>query len=160
VIRIIVEKAGGVPSVEARKRHAGFAVIAVLWLLGSVNLYASLITIIQNQIGGMLIFDHVSRMVTEWLERVGQAERAISLLVFALGLVQMFTVYELWTGKSWSYKLALAVSTLVAISWLSMIALYMSALANREIFLPINVSRPWYSLAANIFWMIVCLRYL
>jgi hypothetical protein len=52
---------------------------------------------------------------------------ANGLLVFTLGLLHLFAIYGLWMGKSWSYKAALAMPILGAVSWISMALLYMSA---------------------------------
>lgn len=121
---------------------------------GSIyNLYMSS----QNISGGLEVLPLLSNpQVPEWFKFGVPAELAINLLVFALGLIQLFTIYGLWTGKSWSYKLALAILVLVAVSWISAAVLYMSAPIELEIRESIN----WVPIGSSIFWMVIYWSYL
>lgn len=148
------EKVEGAISIEARKRPTGLTIIAILWFLGGIyNLYMSSQVISDD----LEVLPHLSDpWVAEWFKFGVPAELAISLLVFALGLIQLFTIIGLWTGKSWSYKLALAIPVLAVVSWISMAALYMSAPIELEIRESIN----WFAVLFSIFWMIIYWSYL
>jgi len=110
---------------EGRKRPTGLTIIAILWFLGGIyNLYMSSQVISDD----LEVLPHLSDpWVAEWFRFGVPAELAISLLVFALGIIQMFTIIGLWTGKSWSYKLALATPVLLVTSNILMTTLYMTA---------------------------------
>lgn len=148
------EKVEGALSIEARKRPTGLTVIAILWFLGGIyNLYMSSQYISDD----LEALPHLSDPgVAEWFKFGVPAELAINLLVFALGLIQLFTIIGLWTGKSWSYKLALAIPVLAAVSWILMAGLYMSAPIELEIRESIN----WVAVGASIFWAIIYWSYL
>jgi len=148
------EKVEGAPSVEARKRPTGLTIIAILWFLGGIyNLYMSSQVISDD----LEVLPHLSESwVAEWFKFGVPAELAINLLVCALGIIQMFTIIGLWTGKSWSYKLALAIPVLAVVSWISMAGLYISA----PIELGIRESINWVPIGASIIWMIIYWSYL
>jgi len=141
-------------STEARKRPTGLTVIAILWFLGAIyNLYMSSQTINAD----LEALPHLSDpWVAEWFKFGVPAELGISLLVFALGLIQMFTIFGLWTGKSWSYRLALAIPLLAAVSWISMTGVYMSA----PIELGIRESINWFPVGMSVLWIFVYWSYL
>jgi len=148
------EKIGEVPSTGVRKRPTGLTIIAILWFLGGIyNLYTSSQTVISDFKALPLLSNP---LMPSWFKFGLPAELAISILVFALGLVQMFTIYGLWTGKSWSYKLALAIPILIAISWISIAGLYMSAPVQYGLGGYIN----WIATGASIFWAIIYWNYL
>ena len=137
------------PPREIMKRPTGLTIIAILWLLGGLyNLYISSQTI-NSDLG-------VLSSLYGWFKFGVPAELAISLLVFALGLAQMFTIYGLWTGKSWSYKLALAIPVLGVVISISLVGLYMSA----PIELGIRESINWVLVGSSIFWAIIYWSYL
>ena len=94
--------------------------------------------------------------IPEWFRLGVPAELGISLLSFAVGLFQLFTIYGLWTGKSWSYKLALAIPVLGAVSWILLAALYMSAPAELGLGAYIN----WVAVTTSIVWVGVYWWYL
>lgn len=130
--------------VERPKRPLGLTVIAIVWLLGGLyNLYASLQTIGTDL--GLLPFLSLPT-VPEWFRFGVPAELAISFLVTAVGLVQLFTIYGLWTGKSWSYKLALAIPLLAVVLWISQVGLYASA----PVEYGLSTALPWGGLVGSL----------
>jgi len=139
---------------EVRKRPVGLTVLAILWFLGGLyNLYQGSQAIsLDLEVLPLLN----SPNMPEWFKFGVPAELAISLFVFVLGLLQIFATYGLWTGKPWSYKLALAVPILNAVSWLSVAVLYASAPIEFEIADPFD----WVSAFFSIFWAIIFLSYL
>jgi len=146
------------PSVEERverpKRPLGLTVIAVLWLLGGIyNLFMSSQTIGSD----LQVLPLLSRpTVPEWFKFGVPVELAINLVGFALGLVQLFTIYGLWTGKSWSYRLALAVPLLAVVLLASQVGLYESA----PVELDLLKAALWVSLVTGIAFAVVYWNYL
>jgi hypothetical protein len=135
-------------------RPAGLTIIAILWFLGGiVNLYVSSTTISGDLEVLPLLSDP---MVPEWFKFGVPAEIGINLFAFSFGIIQMFTIVGLWTGKSWSYKMALTIPVLAAVSWIAWGALFMSA----PIELGFRESTKWVPIGASIFWAIIILSYL
>lgn len=143
--------------IEAGKRPTGLTIIAILWLLGGIyNLYMSSQGISANLAVLPYYWRRADIMRYQWFQFAVPAELAISILVFALGLIQIFTIYGLWTRKSWSYKLALAVPVFGVVTWILMIGLYMSAPIELGIWESINL----VPVVSSTFWMIIYWSYL
>lgn len=86
-----------VPSTETMKRPLGLTIISTIWLPGGfANIVLSL-SVVQYGI--------------EWWYRTGYVLRTFvtSIIALVLGFVQIYTIYGLLKGKSWSYRLALIV---------------------------------------------------
>jgi hypothetical protein len=135
-------------------RPTGLTIIAILWFLGGIlNLFISSVLINSDLEVLPLLSDP---MMKEWFKFAVPAELGIGLFAFSLGIIQMFTIVGLWMGKSWSYKMALAIPVLAAVGWIALGGLAMSA--------PIEFggieSVPWLSIGASIFWAIMILSYL
>jgi len=140
------------PPSEARKRPRGLTIIAILWFIGGIyNLYISSQTISAD----LEALSYLSRLPT-WFRFGVPAELAINLLAFALGLIQMFTIYGLWTGKPWSYRLALAVPILAFVSVILEALLYLSAPIQYGLIDDIN----WAVVGGSIIGMGIYLSYL
>lgn len=90
--------------VEARKRPKGLTILSILWCVGcGYNLYVGLNTI-RIDLGVWPILSNP--LLPEWFRFGIPAELFISIIVTVFGIIQMFTIYGWWTGKSWSYKTA------------------------------------------------------
>lgn len=107
------------------KRPDGISIIATLWLFSGVhNSLISSMTILLNQ----AILTSVGVWELEpFLEFRFNFEAILGCLNLFLGILQILTVYWLWKGKKYSYKLALVVPIILVISNFSSIALYASA---------------------------------
>ena len=138
----------------ARKRPTGLTIIAILWFVGGViNLYSSSNSIRVDLNALPRLSDPT---LPRWFTFGVPAELLISLLVFALGLIQLYTIYGLWSGRSWSYRLALTIPILGMIGWVSLAGLYMSAPPG----FGIRESAPWILVGFSVFWTIVYWVYL
>lgn len=134
------------------KRPRGLTVIAILWLLGGIaNLYLSS----QNIILGLEALSYLF-LLPEWFQLGIPVELAFSIGIFALGLIQLVTIFGLWTGKSWSCKLALAIPLLNAISWILTVGLYLSA----PIEFGFRESINWAPAVSSLFWIFLYWSYL
>jgi len=101
------------PSAERMKRPLGLTVISILWLLGGFwNLYAGITTISSD----VELLPYLSSpSLPAWFQLAMPAEIIIYSLLLVFALVQLMTIYGLWTGRSWSYKLALLIPLAMAI---------------------------------------------
>lgn len=140
--------------VERLKRPLGLTVISILWLLGGIfNLYTSS-QVIGTDLEALPFLSFPT--VPEWVRFALPIDLAIGVLSFFLGLVQLFTIYGLWTGKSWSYKLALAIPILIVFTWISAVGLYASAPAEYGLLTSVE----WGGLLASVFYASVYWVYL
>jgi len=113
------------------KRPDGITAIAILWFLGGIyNVYVSFQTISTDVSFLPYLSDSA---VHSWFSFGLPAEIAISLLSLFLGLLQIVTVFGLWMGKKYSYRLALLVPIILVIGYVCSIALYASAPAELEL---------------------------
>lgn len=147
------EKFGEAVSLKTKKRPIGITIIAVLWFLGGI---LTLYTCSQEISAGIELLPYLSNLSTpKWFNFGIPTILAVNLLAFALGLIQIFAVYGLWTGKSWSYKLALSIPVLAVVIDISLVGLYMSA----PVWLGLREYIDWVSVGSKIFWMIIYLSY-
>lgn len=138
------------------KRSGGLMLIALLWLFyGVVNVYFSCRGIIAD-VGVLPYLSYPS--MPEWSKLGVPAELALSVFRLCLGLLQIVTFLGLWTGKRYSYKLALPVAMLLVINSLAITGLYLSAPAQLDLSYYIGFSLIF--LAIDIAWAIVYWRYL
>lgn len=138
--------------IEARKRPTGLTVIAMLWFIGSSY---GIITSVGAFFNFYMIWPLLSEpSVLEWYKFGVPAEFAITLVLFVLTCFSICVVYGFLTGKSWSYKLALALPILGVIGWSLRTGLYMWAPIELEFS---NVD--WTSLGAGLVWLIVIWAY-
>jgi len=136
------------------KRPTGLTIIAIAWLFGGIlNLYTSS-QIISSDLETLQFLSLPD--MPEWYKLGVPAEIAIALLISALGLAQMYTIYGAWTGKAWSYRLALAIPILTAIASSSHAALYVSA----PIELGLRRSVNWGVVSSNMVWLVIYWGYL
>jgi len=143
-----------IPSTTTKRRPTGLTIIAIAWLFGGIlNLYTSS-QIISPDLETLQFLSLPD--MPEWYRLGVPAEIAIALLIFALGLAQMYTIYGLWTGKAWSYRLALAIPILTAIASASHAALYVSA----PIELSLRRSVNWSVVSSNMVWLVIYWGYL
>ena len=116
-----------------KSRPTGLTIIAILWILfGLVNVVGGLdaaSTDLNTPLPSASTFGLNSSQIAavNWLQSGIWADSVISLLVFCVGIAQIFVVYGLWTGKPWSYRGALAVLIIVVLLWASRTALYSTA---------------------------------
>ena len=82
----------------------------------------------------------------------------LSGIVLALGLVQIVTVFGLWTGKKYSYKLALAVPVVHVVLSVCFVVLYATAPA--ELGLISSVGSSVFGLAVGLTFLVVIWWYL
>ena len=138
---------------EAVKRPMGLTIIAVVWLIGGiVELYVGAVTINDDLEVLPLLSDPD---MPDWFRFGVPAQITIYLFIFALGLVRLCTIYGLWTGRSWSYKLAMPVPVLNVIGWMLDVGLLMSA----PVEFGLRESISWSS-ASSILWVIIYWGYL
>ncbi|MBU7038463.1 MAG: hypothetical protein HXS52_11080 [Theionarchaea archaeon] len=108
-----------------QKRPTGLSIVSVLWILwGVLNLF--LVSLYVN--ADLSVMSSASyQTMHEWLRFALPAELALNLTAFAASLVMVFAGYGLLTGKSWSYKLTLAIVLVPIILNSLVIMLYLSA---------------------------------
>lgn len=137
------------------KRPIGLTPIALLWFFyGVVNVYFSCRGIIAD----IAVLPYLSNpSIPEWSKLGVPAELALSVLRLCLGLLQIVAFPGLWTGKRYSYKLALPVAILLVINSLAITGLYLSAPAELELRYYIGFSLLF--LAIDAAWAIVYWRY-
>jgi len=138
------------------KRPGGITAIAILWLIGGVvNVYASFQTISQD----VAVLPYLSdSAVHPWFSFGVPAEIILGILNLFLGLLQIVTVFGLWTGRRYSYRLALVVPIILVIGNVCSIALYASAPA--ESGLGFNVGVSVVGLTVSIMWVAIYCRYI
>jgi hypothetical protein len=138
------------------KRPDGITAIAILWFLsGMFNVYLSFQTISMDVSLLPFLSDP---SVHSWFSFGVPAEIAISLLSLFLGLLQIVTVFGLWTGKRYSYRLALLVPLILVIGYVCSIALYASAPS--ELALLSNAGTLVIGLVMGVFWLGVYWQYI
>lgn len=107
------------------KRPMGLMIISILWGLGAI--YNIIISLYGISVYLPVLPFLSDPLVLEWFKFGVPVALAINVLVFVLGIIQLFTIYGLLKGKSWSYYLALAIPILASGTSISTIILYMSA---------------------------------
>jgi len=84
------------------KRPDGITVIVILWFLSGIfNVYMSF-QIISTDVSYLPLLSDPT--LHSWFSFGLPAEIAINLLSLFLGLLQIVTVFGLWTGKKYSYR--------------------------------------------------------
>lgn len=108
------------PPAEGMKRPLGLTIISILWLIGGIwNLYTS-VTTISMDVELLPYLSHPS--IPAWFQMGVPAEIIIYSFLLVLALLQLITIYGLWTGKSWSYRLGLLIPLIIAIlTWAELI---------------------------------------
>jgi len=91
------------------KRPTGIVVLCVLWFLGGLyNVFAGLSTLASDVDVMTSESYYYDQELQSWLSWAIPTEAIIMVIVALLGIVQFVTIYGLWNGKSWSYKLGIA----------------------------------------------------
>ena len=140
-----------------QKRPAGLTAIAILWFVGALlNILNSLLVLNQ----GVAALPYLSNSgLHSWFSFGVPIEMVLSGIVLALGLVQIVTVFGLWTGKKYSYKLALAVPVVHVVLNVCFVALYATAPAELGL-----ISHVWvlsvFGLAVGLAFLVVIWWYL
>ena len=87
-----------------------------------------------------------------------QKSQLASLLSLFLGLLQIVTVFGLWTGKRYSYRFALLIPIILIIGYVCSIALYASAPAELELLSSMGIFVS--GLVMGVFWLGVYWQYI
>lgn len=124
-----MEKPSVVSEVESqKKRPAGLAIITVLWLLGGIfTIYVVTQAVSADLETLSMLSGSLAQILPECYKFGVEAELGINIIATAGAIVQLVTIYGLWTGKPWSYKLAPTVPILIVSSHTLSAALYLSA---------------------------------
>ena len=121
---------GSVPPTvpPVKRRPLALTVISILWLIGAlINILGGLNTVSID----VSVLSYLSNpIVPQWFQFGVPAELAITSIIVVLGILQLITIYGLWTGRPWSYLPALAIPIISVIVTFSLIALYASAPAS------------------------------
>jgi len=139
-----------------QKRPDGLTAIAILWFVGALlNVLNSFLVLSQ----GAAALPYLSNSgLHEWFSFGVPIEIVLSGLVLALGLVQIVTVFGLWTGKKYSYKLSLAVPVVHVVLSVCFVVLYATAPA--ELGLISSVGSSVFGLAVGLAFLVVIWWYL
>lgn len=108
-----------------RIRPTVLMIITGLWALGLLFNFSYSISTIRIGLG--LLPSLADASVPEWFRLGVPAETTISFLIFALALIQTVTIVGLWTGRAWSYRLALTLTILFVFTSGSSTGLYLLA---------------------------------
>jgi hypothetical protein len=150
---------GASPSEEMKRRPRpkGLAFLVILWFAtGVYNLYVGLSGIKAD----LQAFQFLSSL-PEWF-RIGiPAEFALNVIVFVVSLVAMVIIYGLWTGKSWSDRLALGIPLSITVIDMLSLALYYSAPAEVQAYVAAgDVSVNWGVTLFSAFATVMCWNFL
>ena len=139
-----------------QKRSDGLTAIAILWFIGALlNVLNSFLVLSQ----GVAALPYLSNSgLHEWFSFGVPVEIVLSGIVLALGLVQMVAVFGLWTGKKYSYKLALTVAVFLVVLSVCFVVLYSTAPA--ELGLISSVGSSVFGLAVGLVFLVVIWWYL
>jgi len=139
-----------------QKRPNGLTAIAILWLIVALlNILNSLLVLSQ----GAAALPHLSNSgLPEWFSFGVPVEMVLSGIVLALGLVQIVAVFGLWTGKKYSYRLALAIPVVHVVLNVCFVVLY--ATAPSELGLISSVGSSIFGLAVGLVFLVVIWWYL
>ena len=139
-----------------QKRPDGLTAIAILWFIGALlNVLNSFLVLNQ----GAAALPYLSNSgLNEWFSFGVPIEMVLSGLVLALGLVQIVAVFGLWTGKKYSYKLALAIPVVHSVLNVCFVVLY--ATAPSELGLISSVGSSVFGLVVGLVFLIVIWWYL
>ena len=139
-----------------QKRSDGLTAIAILWFIGALlNVLNSFLVLSQ----GVAALPYLSNSgLHEWFSFGVPIEIVLSGIVLALGLVQMVAVFGLWTGKKYSYKLALTVAVFLVVLSVCFVVLYATAPA--ELGLISSVGFSVFGLAVGLVFLVVIWWYL
>ncbi len=107
------------------KRPGGLTAIAILLLIaGLFNVYQSFQSL-SADVQALPILSNPE--LDSWFQFCIPAELAINIFLLVLGFAQIAAVFGLWTGKSYSYKLGLAIPVVLIIINISLAGLYSTA---------------------------------
>ena len=99
------------PHIPTKNRPIGLAIISVLWFLGGIiNLYNA-----STSISVDIDLLPILLELPEWFSFAVPIEIVLSIVIFGLGLIQMYEIYGLWTGKSWAYNLGFLIMILLVV---------------------------------------------
>jgi len=121
---------------EKMKRPRGVTILSILWVIGGLyNLY----------VGGSAVIYDVSLLkqlsgAPKWFRFAVPVEIVLSLIAFIFGIVQMYVVYGLWTGKSWAHRPALVIPIFGVIMSVLIMIFYMTCPS--ELFWLLGISIP------------------
>ena len=137
-------------------RPSGLSVIAIFWFIfGLINVYLSFQTISLDLEVLPILSDS---SVHPWFSFGLPAELGIAVLVLCLGLLQIVTVPGLWTGKPYSYKLALTVPIVLVIA--NVLSVGLSSSAPAELNLNLNIGTQLFALGMSVVWVTIYWQYL
>jgi len=141
--------------VNGKQRPTGIAIIAVLWFLsGLFNVYMSF-QVISTDVS---VLPYLSNSAVDpWFSFGVPAEMILGFLSLFLGILQIVTVAGLWTGKRYSYRLALVVPLILLIGNICSLGLYASAPA--ELGLISGVVTSVVASVVSIVWLIIYWQY-
>jgi ribosomal protein L40E len=108
-----------------KKRPSGIAIFAVLWVLGSIFNLARGLDGVARDIGGLPLLSEP--YMPEWFRFGIPAEMLINFFLVVVAFLSLYAIYGLFIAKSWSYHLALALSTFAVLVYVASTALYASA---------------------------------
>lgn len=139
------------------KRPVGLTIISVAWTFGALyNLFVASVAISD----ALEVFPYLS-MLPEWFVFAIPVEGILNIVAFAIGLLQMFSVYGLWNGKSWSYRLALV--TMISMLIVSSLGTVLYATYPHELveeWGPMNPLENIGHVVGHVFWLFVYVGYL
>jgi len=144
------------PSLETRKRPNGITIIAVLWTLTSIFIIDWGLNQVILDFGELPYLHDPSE--PKWFSFGVPADIVLSFSMVALSFLTVFTVYGLFTAKSWSFKSAFAIPVFTAIIDGAAAALYASAPAELEfaVFFSLYLALT----VINLVWVVVIWVYL
>jgi len=138
------------------RRPDGLTIIAILWFIsGLINIYMSFQTISLD----LELYSYLNySIIHPWFNFGIIAEMIIAIFIIILGIIQLITVFGLWTGKPYSYRLTLIVPIFLLIVNLSSAVLYASAPA--ELGLGGSTGFAIAVSVSNIIWLVIVWDYL
>ncbi len=149
------EHGGQEPSIGGRKiRPSGLIIITGLWALGLAFNFSYSISTIRLGLG--LLPSLADASVPEWFRLGVPAETTISFLIFTLALIQTVTIFGLWTGRTWSYRLALTLTILFVLTSGSSTGLYLLAPAELNLVELVDI----VSVVSAVFFVFIYWSYL
>jgi hypothetical protein len=144
---------------DSQKRPLEITIIAILGLIFSViNIYTRFQTISVDYEWLSPISSKGFSLLHPWFRFAIPVELILGIFGLCIGIIQIVTVFGLWTGKRYSYLFSLLIPILLLISNVSLVGLYASA--PDEANLSINWSSASVAFLDNIFWAVIYWRYL
>jgi hypothetical protein len=144
---------------EDRGRPLGVTIIAILWLIfGLINIYTSFHATSVD-------FEWLSPMAAKgfsmlhpWFMFAIPVDLILGITTLCIGVIQVVTVFGLWTGKRYSHLFSLLAPIFLLIINVLLVGLYASAPSE------VNLSISWglisFEILANTLWIAIYWRYL